>query len=164
MIRVYGTSVALAGDGVLLRGASGSGKSDLALRLIDQGARLVSDDQTELRCDRGEISMSAPATIAGRLEVRGVGIMDVSCIASAPLRLVVDLVPAGSTERLPEPDVCELLGHAVPLLALAPFEASATAKLKLALRQARRAEADTEPSGACLGDGVGLRCTRTGPC
>jgi len=141
MIRVHGTSVALAGDGVLLRGPSGSGKSDLALRLIDQGARLVADDQTELQCDRGEISMSAPPTITGTMEVRGLGILRVPCVASAPLRLVVDLVLPGSTERLPEPRVCELLGRAFPLLALVSFEASATAKLKLALREATRTEA-----------------------
>ena len=65
MIRVHGTSVALDGEGVLLRGPSGCGKSDLALRLIDQGARLVADDQTELSLDGGDISMTAPATIAG---------------------------------------------------------------------------------------------------
>jgi len=136
MIRVHGTSVALAGDGVLLRGPSGSGKSDLALRLIDQGARLVADDQTELQGDRNGISMRAPSPIAGRMEVRGLGILHVPSVAVAPLRLVVDLVPPGSTERLPEPRVCELLGCAVPLLALVPFEASATAKLRLALREA----------------------------
>src|SRR5689334_113133 len=87
MIRVHGTSVALGGDGILLRGPSGSGKSDLALRLIDGGARLVSDDQTELRVFGEELRMTAPASIAGRLEVRGIGILHVPSAASAPLRL-----------------------------------------------------------------------------
>lgn len=134
MIRVHGTSVALGGDGILLRGPSGSGKSDFALRLIDEGARLVADDQTELRLAGAELSMSAPATIAGQMEVRGIGILRVPTIPAAPLRLVVDLVPGGDIERLPEPRYCEFLGRQVPLIALAPFEASAPAKLRLALR------------------------------
>ncbi len=134
MICVHGTSIALDGDGVLLRGPSGSGKSDLALRLIDQGARLVADDQTELHaCEHG-VSMSAPLTIAGQIEVRGLGIVRVPTVASALLRLVVDLVPTASVERAPERCACTLLGRAVPLLRLAGLEASAPAKLRLALR------------------------------
>ncbi len=85
MIRVHGTSVALGGDGILLRGPSGSGKSDLALRLIADGARLVADDQTELRGVGETLEMAAPAAIAGRLEVRGVGILRVPAVPSAPL-------------------------------------------------------------------------------
>lgn len=134
MIRVHGTSVALGGQGVLLRGPSGCGKSDLALRLIDQGAQLVADDQTELRRHDDAIAMTAPATIAGQIEIRGLGILPVPTVASAPLRLVVDLVSAADIERLPEPRFCTLLDCSVPLLALAPFEASAAAKLRLALR------------------------------
>lgn len=133
MIRVHGTSVALGGDGILLRGPSGSGKSDLALRLIDGGARLVADDQTELRRVKHALVMSAPATIAGRIEARGIGILSVPSIPAAPLRLVVDLIAPEQVERLPEPAFCTLLGVAVPLLRLAPFEASVPAKLRLAL-------------------------------
>jgi HPr kinase/phosphorylase len=133
MIRVYGTSVALGGDGILLQGPSGSGKSDLALRLIDAGALLVADDQTELTVLGDALRMTAPAAIAGRIEVRGVGILRVPSVASAILRLVVALVPPERIERLPEPQVCEFLGRSVPLLALAPFAASAPAKLRLAL-------------------------------
>jgi HPr kinase/phosphorylase len=134
MIRVHGTSVALGGLGVLLRGPSGCGKSDLALRLIDQGAHLVADDQTELHRHADEISMTAPPTIKGQIEVRGVGIVAVPSVAAAPLRLVVDLLPTSEIERLPEPCQCTLLDRSVPLIALAPFEASATVKLRLALR------------------------------
>jgi HPr kinase/phosphorylase len=137
MIRVYGTSVALGGDGVLLRGPSGSGKSDLALRLIDEGARLVADDQTELRLIGGALRMSAPPTIAGKLEARGVGILDAPSVKSAALHLVVDLVPSAAVERLPEPQTCEFLGCRVPLLALSPLEASAPAKLRFVLRALR---------------------------
>src|SRR5256885_2398180 len=98
MIRAHGTAVALEGEGVLLRGPSGCGKSDLALRLIDQGARLVADDQTELYIDGNDISMTAPVTIAGRIEVRGLGILNVPYLAHAPLRVVVDLVPSDAVE------------------------------------------------------------------
>jgi len=133
MIRVHGTAVALGGDGILLRGPSGCGKSDLALRLIDAGARLLADDQTELSLKGGSLEMRAPAAIAGQIEVRGIGILPVPSLNAAPLRLVVDLVPPERIERLPEPQFCTFLGLSVPLLALAPFEASAVAKLRLAL-------------------------------
>ncbi len=134
MIRVHGTAIALGSEGILLRGPSGAGKSDLALRLIDQGARLVADDQTELRREGGDIIMSAPATIAGQMEVRGLGIIALPCIASAPLRLVVDLMSSTEIERMPLPRDCSFLECSIPAVALAPFEASAAAKLRLALR------------------------------
>lgn len=148
MIRVHGTAVALGGEGVLLRGPSGAGKSDFALRLIDQGARLVADDQTELRRDGDDITMSAPATIAGQIEVRGLGIVALPSVASAPLRLVVDLMPSEEIERMPLPRGCSYLGLVLPLVALAPFEASAPAKLRLALAIASRAT--TAPLAAAV--------------
>ncbi len=141
MIRVHGTSIALGGEGVLFRGPSGAGKSDFALRLIDQGARLVADDQTELRREGDELVMSAPVTIAGKIEVRGLGIVALPSLASAPLRLVVDLLPSDAIERMPLPRDCCYLGCTVPLVALAPFEASAPAKLRLALSTFARAQA-----------------------
>ena len=133
MIMVHGTTVALDGEGVLLRGPSGSGKSDLALRLIDRGARLVADDQTELTCAAQRLIARSPRSIAGRMEVRGVGILRVPAVPSAPLRLVVDLVAPDRVERLPEPQFCDYLQCSLPLLTLAPFEASAPAKIRLAL-------------------------------
>lgn len=133
MVLVHGTTVALEGEGVLLRGPSGSGKSDLALRLIDAGARLVADDQTELSRTPNGLMARSPASIAGKLEVRGVGILRAPAVPSAPVRLVVDLVPADRVERLPEPQFCEYLQCSLPLLALAPFEASTPAKIRLAL-------------------------------
>lgn len=133
MIRIHGTAIALGSDGVLLRGPSGSGKSDLALRLIDAGGVLIADDQTELRDIGGTVRLSAPPTIAGRMEVRGVGIVEVPSRASAPLRLVADLVPPDRVERLPEPAWCRYFGYDFPLLALTPFEVSAPAKLRAAL-------------------------------
>lgn len=144
MIRVHGTCVAIDGEGVLLRGAPGSGKSDLALRLIDGGASLVADDQTELTRRGGTITAAAPAAIAGQIEVRGVGILPCPSVAAARLSLVVDLVAADAVERLPEAQSCVYLGRPVPLLRLAAFEASTPAKIRLALvaaaaRPARRA-------------------------
>jgi HPr kinase/phosphorylase len=133
MIRVHGTCVEIAGSGVLLRGPSGCGKSDLALRLIDGGARLVADDQTELRRSDDEIFASAPPQIAGRLEIRGVGIVSCPTSPAVPLRLVVDLVRPELVERLPEAQTCRYLDRDLALLALAPFHASAPAKLRFAL-------------------------------
>jgi serine kinase of HPr protein (carbohydrate metabolism regulator) len=135
--RLHGTCVELRGAGVLLLGPPGCGKSDLALRLIDAGARLVADDLVELhRRGRGLIAAlpgAVPAALRGRLEVRGVGILPVPARRKSPLRLVVELVRPSEVERLPAPATKRLLGIDVPCLRLAPFEASAAAKLRLVL-------------------------------
>jgi serine kinase of HPr protein (carbohydrate metabolism regulator) len=133
MIQVHGTCIEVAGIGVLLRGAEGSGKSDLALRLIDGGARLVADDRVDLRPGAGGLWASAPAALAGRLEVRGIGIMAVPTVAAARLGLVCDLVVA-EIERIPSRLSAELEGVSLPLLSVAPFEASTPAKVRLAAR------------------------------
>lgn len=131
--RLHATAVALAGRAVLLTGPSGSGKSDLALRLIDAGWRLVADDQT-LLCRRGEaLTCRAPERLSGRLEVRGVGLLRIPAIPAAPVALLCRLVPAAAVPRLPEPGVEPLLGVAVPAIDLAPFESSAPIKLRLAM-------------------------------
>ena len=131
---VHGTAVAIEGRAVLLRGPSGSGKSDLALRLIDAGARLVADDQTELARVGDGIVVRPPATIVGLIEVRGIGILRLEPLMEAPLALLADLVQPETVERLPMPRFEPVLGLDLPLIALAPFEASAQAKLRLALR------------------------------
>lgn len=136
METVHASAVDIRGKGVLLRGPSGSGKSDLALRLIDGGATLVADDRVILSRQGADIMVGAPATIAGRIEVRGLGIVRLPCAGPAPLRLVVDLVREDGVERLPKAEETVLLGVAIPLMHLAPFEASAPAKLRLALRLA----------------------------
>ena len=139
---VHATCVALqAGKswrGVLLRGPSGAGKSDLALRLIEAGARLVADDQTALIQQGKSLVGTPPGTLAGLLEVRGVGIVKVGrarLLARAPIALLVNLVPAEQIERLPDPARENLLGVELPVVALAAFEVSAPAKLRLALAQ-----------------------------
>lgn len=130
---IRGTTVAIGGRGVLLRGKSGSGKSDLALRLIDRGGILVSDDYTEVREQGGRLLAVAPAAIAGKIEIRGVGIVELSSATDIPLCLVAELDQ--SPERLPEaPATTEVAGVALPAIALAALEASAPLKLEAALR------------------------------
>jgi HPr kinase/phosphorylase len=134
--QIHASCVELAGTGILLRGPSGSGKSDLALRLIEAGARLVADDRTDLMAEGGHLIASSPATIAGRLEVRGVGIVVMEAVPQSRLAMAVDLVAPKEVERLPGPRHCIYLGIDLPLIAIAPFEASATAKLRVAAREA----------------------------
>ena len=137
--QVHATCVAIGGAGVLLRGPSGAGKSDLALRLIDgggaDGPRLVADDRVDLNLQDGRIWARPPEALKGLLEVRGVGIMPMRHLGEAPLALVCDLVAPGQVDRLPEVRATEILGQDVPFIRLAPFEASATAKIRLALRR-----------------------------
>ena len=131
---IHATAVAIGGHAVLLRGRSGAGKSDFALRLIDAGACLVTDDQSVLSRRADVLIVSAPKRISGLMEVRGIGIMRVESLAEAPVVLIADLVPPGEIDRLPERRREEILGLSVPVIAVTPFEASAPAKLRLALR------------------------------
>ena len=128
---VHASCVEIAGRGVLLAGRSGAGKSDLALRLIDRGAVLVSDDYTELRCVGETLLARAPATIAGKIELRGVGIIALEPAADVPVCLYADLEAA--PERLPEHRTIGLAGVDIPLVALAALEPSAALKLEYAL-------------------------------
>jgi HPr kinase/phosphorylase len=131
---LHATAVAIDGAAILLRGPSGSGKSDLALRLVDGGAQLVADDQTLLRRAGGRVLASAPPSIAGLLEVRGIGIVRLEATGPVPLVLIADLILSGDIERIPEPRFETILGLPVAVTDLAPFEASAPAKLRLLRR------------------------------
>ena len=126
------TTVAIGGRGVLIEGPSGAGKSDLALRLIDRGAVLVSDDYTELREASGVLLARAPVTIAGKMEVRGLGIVTSPCLAEAPVALLVSL--ARDIERFAAPASRVVCGVAVPVFELDPLPASAPIKVELALK------------------------------
>lgn len=129
---LHASCVAIDGRAVLIEGRSGSGKSDLALRLIDRGARLVSDDYTVLVRERDRVLAQPPATIAGRIEVRGIGIVDMPHVEHVPAALVVRL--ADQVERMPEEgDMRTIAGVAVPMVALNGHEASAPIKVALAL-------------------------------
>ena len=143
---VHATCIALRAGrnwrGILLRGPSGAGKSDLALRLVEGGSRLVADDQTALVREGRGLVATPPGTLAGLLEVRGVGIVKLGrsqLLVRATITLLVDLVPPDRIERLPERSRETLLGVDLPVVALAPFEASAPAKLRLALARATAA-------------------------
>jgi serine kinase of HPr protein (carbohydrate metabolism regulator) len=145
---VHGTCIALGQRGALLRGPSGCGKSDLALRFLFLGRRgpaareapaLVADDQVELASDGSRVLASAPGSIRGKLEVRGVGIVGVKELPQCELVLVVDLVKPEEMERLPAHDrKVRLAGVELPLIRLTPFENSAPIKLALAVAHASR--------------------------
>jgi serine kinase of HPr protein (carbohydrate metabolism regulator) len=139
---VHGTCVALGRRGALLRGGSGAGKSDLALRFLaltgDGELRpiLVADDQVLVEANgKGQLFASPPQTIAGKIEIRGLGIVVVPYLPEAELMLVCDLVNEEDVPRMPpEPwDRTEIAGRLLPALKLAPFELSAPLKLKMAL-------------------------------
>jgi HPr kinase/phosphorylase len=131
---IHATTVAIDGRAIVLRGPSGSGKSDLALRLIADGADLVADDRTELTARDGALIATSPPKIAGLLEVRGVGVLSLPHRDGVPVALLADLDVNQPPPRLPTPDWETLNGIAVARIGLAPFEASASAKLRMALR------------------------------
>jgi serine kinase of HPr protein (carbohydrate metabolism regulator) len=129
---LHATTVAIDGRAVLISGPSGSGKSDLALRLLDRGFVLVSDDQTIVKKDGAKLVATAPPTIAGKLEVRGIGIVDVERAENAPVALVVELT--SEIQRLPDDSRDRLiLGVRVPLINVDALAASAPSKVALAL-------------------------------
>ena len=133
MTLIHGTCVHLETAAVLLRGPPGAGKSDLALRLIDAGGKLVADDQVAVERDGKTLVARPPAAIAGLLEVRGLGPVKLAHRAEATVGLVVDLVETAAVARLPVPEACEIEGVQVPLLRFNAFECSTAAKIALAL-------------------------------
>ncbi len=158
MHRVHATCVALGDHGALLLGPSGSGKSDLALRLIDAGALLVADDQVALLVRDGRLVASPPPHLPSLLEVRGVGLVPLPRRAEVALSAAFSLRPGGHTERLPEPAIWRHTGVAIPLYTVDPEAASAAARVRLLVSTAPLAvepeawspKADTfdEPTGA----------------
>jgi serine kinase of HPr protein (carbohydrate metabolism regulator) len=130
---LHASCVAKDGRAILIAGRSGSGKSDLALRLIDRGALLVSDDYTVVRRVSGKLLARAPSNIEGRMEVRGLGILPFPHQDDMPICLFVDLNL--DVVRLPEQrDPVSLAGVRVPVVAVNALEASAPIKVEVALR------------------------------
>jgi len=131
--QLQATCVAINSYCVLLIGESGSGKSDLALRLINRGASLVSDDRVNLMKNRNTIIASSPENIAGLLEVRGIGIFKMKTQNNISLSLVIKLDGKDSIERLPDPEFYECMGIKIPQIHICPFEASAPVKIEMAV-------------------------------
>jgi len=129
---VHATTVARDGRAVMLLGSSGSGKSDLALRLLERGFGLVSDDQTLIRRDGKRLIATAPPTIKGKIEVRGIGIVEMPSIEDVPVALAVELM--SDMERMPDDSRQRtFLSIAIPLVSVDAMTASAAAKVVLAL-------------------------------
>ena len=150
-LMMHATAVALGDKVALLRGRSGAGKSDLALRFLagetdaalvagpvagpvsglGRPRRLVADDQVLLTRAGDHLIARAPDTIKGKLEVRGLGIIDVAAVATGAVCVLVDLVAPSDVQRLPDERYETVLGVRLPVLNLAPFEASAAIKLAI---------------------------------
>ncbi|AJD50193.1 HPr Serine kinase C-terminal domain-containing protein [Thalassospira xiamenensis M-5 = DSM 17429] len=135
MTQIHANCVALGPHAILLRGPSGSGKSNLALRLVRAGGRLVSDDRTDLVAHEGKLIASAPIQIARLCEVRGIGIVrGLAHQAAGDVRVLFDLVadPAG-VERMPEPRSETFCGISIPSWKIWPFDMAVDAKIEVAL-------------------------------
>jgi serine kinase of HPr protein (carbohydrate metabolism regulator) len=129
---VHASTVASDGRAVLIMGPSGSGKSDLALRLLDRGFVLVSDDQTIVKRDGDRLIASPPPAIAGKLEIRGIGIVEMDMVAEQPVALIVELT--SEIQRLPDDNrERPILGVSLPLVSIDAMAASAPSKVALAL-------------------------------
>ena len=134
--RIHSSSVVIDDNGVLILGDSGSGKSDLALRLIDNGATLISDDISICRKNSNNIYLYCPPEIKGLLEVREIGIITVPFVERIKLRLVVNL-RSKNNERFPKDNSFRILGIKIPLISIEGKNSSAVAKIKVKLNEIR---------------------------
>ena len=134
--RMHSSSVVIDDNGVLILGDSGSGKSDLALRLIDNGATLISDDISICRKNSNNIYLHCPPEIKGLLEVREIGIITVPFVERIKLRLVVNL-KSKNNERFPKDNSFRILGVKIPLISIEGKNSSAVAKIKVKLNEIR---------------------------
>lgn len=130
---LHATAVAIEGRAVIIEGRSGAGKSDLALRLIDRGATLISDDRVLVVRDGQRLIAKTPLHEAGRIEVRGLGIVTMGHVGDIPVGLVVRL--AEEDQRMPERRVRRIAGLPIREIALDPFRISTPLKIEWALRQ-----------------------------
>lgn len=128
-LNIYGTCVKLNSKGILILGDSGSGKSDLALRLITLfSAKLISDDRTDIFYDSGFIKAKAPSALRGLLEVRGLGLIKQEYLKETKIDLVIKLT-TDKIERMPQSQSYKIENIDIPMYFLNPFEASAPSKV-----------------------------------
>lgn len=133
---LHATCVMIGDRAVLITGPSGSGKSDLALRLIDRGATLVSDDYTIVHARDDALFASAPTTITGLIEVRGVGLVPMPFANNVRVALLVTL--SDEVARFPEDDrTCVIAGIVIAKYDISAFEASAPVKVELIMKTRR---------------------------
>jgi len=131
MITYHASAVAIGGRAVLIEGPSGSGKSDLAFRLMKQGADLVSDDYVTLNNKKGVLIAAPPPQIAGKIEIRGVGIETFSFVENVPVVLLVSLTEPAKVPRLPEETFKILEGVKIPQALLSGWDASTPDKIRM---------------------------------
>jgi HPr kinase/phosphorylase len=134
MTLYHATCVNFEGKGILILGPSGSGKSDLALRLIDVGASLVSDDYVEIEVQNGKLIATTAPNIEGLIEIRGVGLIKVDYIKSTSLALVLDLVNFKEIERLPDSEFFSHDDCQIPSFKFDAFGLSSVAKIRIILK------------------------------
>ena len=132
--QIHGTSLQYKQKGLLFLGESGSGKSDLALRLIDKGAYLIADDQTILTLKNNKIILTCPTEIKSKLEIRGIGIIDIPSIEEHQLDIVFQLKSFREIERFPKESWIMLLDQKTPYYEIDPFELSVNAKINFLLK------------------------------
>lgn len=131
----HGSCIKYQDKGILILGPSGSGKSDLALRLIDDGGVLISDDYVEIEYKDGAIIANTAPNIGGMIEVRGIGLIKLDYLKSSPLHLVLDLVQMKEIDRIPEKQFYRVMDCEVLRVKFDAFSASAVAKIKILLKQ-----------------------------
>lgn len=137
MINIHATLISLNNKGILLIGESGSGKSDIALRMImEKGAKLVADDRVDIECINNKLIGSSPKEIEGLLEVRNVGISNFPFKSEVEIALCIELYPKqDQLERLPEDEYVDFLGVSVTKLKLYPFDCSILCKIVVKLNE-----------------------------
>lgn len=136
--KLHASCVAINSKGVLLLGKSGSGKSDLALRLMARGAMLVADDQVLLSHHNGHLVASVDDSIRGLLEIRGIGLVKYPVATNIPIALAVELVRREDMEHIPAPATWESLGVKVPKIAINGFDSSSPDKIYAAIHALKR--------------------------
>ncbi len=132
-LHIHGSAVQIGNNAVIIIGDSGTGKSDLALRLIDRGAKLIADDQMIIHGDKNTPIISQTQHHIDAIEIRGVGIIKYSCVNNVPLTLCIKT--ADRYDRYPVPIPMSEFGvFSIPTIKIAAFENSAPIKVEMALK------------------------------